>query len=60
MQVGEAVHWGIRGTLFADDVVLMSDTAEGLESNRKVMSQVLSRWEQKVNWIRQENGKTKG
>ena len=24
------------------------------------MSQVLSRWEQKANWLRQENGKTKG
>ena len=31
--------------LFADDMVLVSDTAEGLESNLKVMSQVLSRWD---------------
>ena len=31
--------------LFADDMVLMSDIAEGLESNLKVMSQVLSRWD---------------
>ena len=38
--------------LFADDMVLMSDTVEGLESNLKVMSQVLSRWELKVNWMK--------
>ena len=57
--MGEAVHWGIGGALFADEIVLMSDTAEGLESNLKLMSQVLSRWEQKANWLRQENGKTK-
>ena len=44
--MGEAVHWGIRGAPFADDMVLMSDIAEGPESNLKVMSQVLSRWEQ--------------
>ena len=41
---------GELGVLFiADDVVLMSDTAEGLESNLNVMSQMLSRWEQKMN-----------
>ena len=45
--------------LFADDMVLMFDTAEGFERNWKVMSQVLSRWEEKVNKTRQKNGKTK-
>ena len=38
--------------IFADDMVLMSDTEEGLESNLKVMSHVLSRWELKVNWTK--------
>ena len=38
--------------LFVDDMVLMSDTAEGLESNLEVMSQVLSRWEVKVNCMK--------
>ena len=38
--------------LFADDMVLMPDTAEELESNLKVMSQVLSIWDLKVNWTK--------
>ena len=36
--------------LFGDDMVIFSDSAERLESNLKAMSEVLSRWELKVNW----------
>ena len=36
--------------MFADDMVLMAESAEGLERNLGVMSEVLSRWELKVNW----------
>ena len=40
--------------LLADDMVVMTESVEGLQSNLQVMSDVLSRWELKVNW-----GKTK-
>ena len=40
--------------LFADDMVVMTESVKGLQSNLQVMSDVLSRWELKVNW-----GKTK-
>ena len=40
--------------LFADDMVVMAESVEGLQSNLQGMSDVLSRWELKVNW-----GKTK-
>ena len=36
--------------LFADDMVVLAGSAERLESNLKAMSEVLSRWELKVNW----------
>ena len=50
---GMKLSTGELGVLiFADDMVLMSDKAKGLESNLKVMSQVLSRWELKVNWMK--------
>ena len=35
---------------FVDDTVELADSAEKLESNLKAMSEVLSRWELKVNW----------
>ena len=36
--------------LFADDMVVLADSAEWLKSNLKMMSEVLSRWELNVNW----------
>ena len=36
--------------LFADDMVVMSESVEGLQHNVQVMSDVLSKWELKVNW----------
>ena len=36
--------------LFADDMVVMAESVEGLQSNLQVLSDVLSRWELKVNW----------
>ena len=36
--------------LFAGDVVLLADSRERLESNLRVMSEVLSEWELKINW----------
>ena len=36
--------------LFADDMVVMSESVEGLQHNMQVMSGVLSKWELKVNW----------
>ena len=36
--------------LFADDMVVMAESAEGLQSNLQVLSDILSRWELKVNW----------
>ena len=41
--------WRLGVLLFADDMVLMADSAKGLESNLKVMNQLLSRWEGKEN-----------
>ena len=35
--------------LFADDMVVMAESVEGLQSNLQVLSDVLSRWELKVN-----------
>ena len=35
--------------LFADDMVVMAESVEGLQSNLQVLSNVLSRWELKVN-----------
>ena len=40
--------------LFVDDMVVMAESVERLQSNLQVMSDVLSRWKLKVNW-----GKTK-
>ena len=34
--------------LFADDMIVMAESVEGLQSNLKVLSDVLSRWELKV------------
>ena len=36
--------------LFADDMVVMAESTEGLQHNLQVISDVLSRWELKVNW----------
>ena len=36
--------------LFADDMVVMAESVEGLQHNLQVMSDVLSRWELRVNW----------
>ena len=36
--------------LFADDIVVLADSAERFKSNLKAMSEVLSRWELKWNW----------
>ena len=36
--------------MFADDMVLMAESAEGLEKNLGVMNEALRRWELKVNW----------
>ena len=38
--------------MFADDMVLMAESAEGLQKNLGVMSEALRRWELKVNWKR--------
>ena len=35
--------------LFADDMVVMAELIEGLQSNLQVLSDVLSRWKLKVN-----------
>ena len=35
--------------LFADDLVVMAELIEGLQSNLQVLSDVLSRWKLKVN-----------
>ena len=37
-------------TIFADDMVVMAESVEGLQHNLQVMSDVLSRWELRVNW----------
>ena len=36
--------------LFVDDMVVLANSAERLESNLKAMSEVLSRWGLKVYW----------
>ncbi|MDA8042237.1 MAG: reverse transcriptase domain-containing protein [Pirellulales bacterium] len=36
--------------LFADNMVVMVESVEGLQHNMQVMSGVLSKWELKVNW----------
>ena len=36
--------------LFADDMVVMAESAEGLQNNLQVLSGILSRWQLKVNW----------
>ena len=41
---------GVEILMFADDMVLMAESAEGLEKNLGVMGEALSRWELKVNW----------
>ena len=41
---------GVEILMFADDMVLMAESAEGLEKNVGMISEVLSRWELKVNW----------
>ena len=41
--------------LFADDMVVMSVSVEGLQHNMQLISDVLSKWELQVNWR-----KTKG
>ena len=41
---------GVEVLMFADDMVLMAEPAEGLEKNLGVMSEALRRWELNVNW----------
>ena len=41
---------GVEVLMFADDMVLMAESAEGLEKNLGVMNEALRRWELKVNW----------
>ena len=38
--------------LLAGDMVLLADSRKRLESNLRAMSEVLSRWELKVNWTK--------
>ena len=41
---------GVGVLLFADDMVVMAESAEGLQNNLQMLSDILSRWELKVNW----------
>ena len=43
--------------LFADNMVLLADSRETLESNLRVMSEVLSKWEEDES---DEGGETEG
>ena len=36
--------------LYADDIVLMAESEEGLQSNLQVLSEAMVRWDLKVNW----------
>ena len=36
--------------LFADDMVVMADSKEGLQHNLKTVSDMLNKWELKINW----------
>ena len=36
--------------LYADDMVLMAESEEGLQSNLQVLSEAMVRWDLKVNW----------
>ena len=38
--------------LFADDMVIMAVSEEGLQSNLKVLSEAMDRWDLKVNWMK--------
>ena len=38
--------------IIADDMLVMAVSVEGIKSNLQVLSDVLSRWELKVNWIK--------
>ena len=38
--------------LFADDMVIMAESEEGLQSNLKVLSEAMDRWDLKVNWMK--------
>ena len=38
--------------LFADDRVIMAESEEGLQSNLKVLSEAMDRWDLKVNWMK--------
>ena len=40
--------------LFADNMVVMSESVEGLQHNMQVMSDVLSKWELKVNCMEED------
>ncbi len=44
----------IHQYLRVDDMVVMAESVEGLQSNLQVLSDVLSRWELKVNWRKTE------
>ena len=36
--------------LFADDMMVMADSEEGLQHNLKTVSDMLSKWELKIHW----------
>ena len=38
--------------LFADDMVIMAESEGGLQSNLKVLSEAMDRWDLKVNWMK--------
>ena len=40
----------VRVLLFADDMVVMAESVEGLQHSLQVMSDLLNNWELKVNW----------
>ena len=41
---------GVEVLIFVDDMVLMAESAEGLEKNLGLTSEVLRRWQLKVYW----------
>ena len=40
--------------LFADNMVLIADSAESLQMNLKKLDETLTRWEMKMNWEKME------
>ena len=46
--------------LYADDMVLMAESEEGLQSNLQVLSEAMVRWDWKVNWKKTSDEGSKG